>query len=157
MKPTKIIFLHGLEGSPTGQKATAVKALAEKAGYKFIAPDLPRYDNDYALQIAKKEIDKEGPDLIVASSRGANIALHIIHEIPTLALAPSFRFFGPPKRVPSKLTVVHGVHDDVAPLPQSLALVGQFGAKVVVTKDDHRLAESLPVILQELNLLLLRS
>jgi hypothetical protein len=44
----KVLFCHGLEGSPTGRKATALRDV----GHDVVAPQLPKEDFEAAVRPA---------------------------------------------------------------------------------------------------------
>ena len=67
----KILFLHGLETRVDKVK----KRFLEKNGFKVIFPKLPKSSFEESIKIAQELIDKESPEVIVASDRGGAVAL----------------------------------------------------------------------------------
>ena len=53
---TKILFLHGLEGSPNGRKATALR---DEQGWTVIAPSLPADDFSQSVNLARQAQEQQ--------------------------------------------------------------------------------------------------
>ncbi len=162
----RILFLHGLEGSPTGEKPTWLR----RAGHDVTAPTLDtraliahlsalRTLQDLGevspslwalpLQTATAALAEGGFDVVVGSSFGGGLALELVRQGlwsgPTLVLAPAAkRLFGITSLSLQRLAILHGRGDDVVPLKDSLALAGNVEGDVVfrVVDDDHRLSAS---------------
>ena len=69
--PLKILFLHGLEGTPNGSKPTHLS----EAGHLVVAPVLGKDDFNESLKIAESCAKEHNPDIIVGSSRGGAVAM----------------------------------------------------------------------------------
>ncbi len=146
----KILFLHGLESGPHGDKYQALKAVFND----ILSPDCSGMtDENERLARILVEVDKTPePLLVVGSSMGGLMAMLLHQQRPEriagmVLCAPALhRPAGeslsyaelPP------LTVIHGAQDDVVPLGVSR----RFGDDLVMVQDGHRLADSIPVILQ---------
>ncbi len=157
----KILFLHGLEGSPRGSKAQWLR----DAGHHVMAPELDTSAvcAHLAGETASAALPCEawgsplgsarqglaGVDVVVGSSFGGGLALLLAQQGlwrgPLVLLAPAGRkLFGIDSVEVSRLAILHGRRDDVVPLADSLALAEHACAEVTlrVVDDDHRLAAS---------------
>ncbi|MCK4501941.1 MAG: alpha/beta fold hydrolase [Desulfuromonadales bacterium] len=150
-----ILFLHGLETGPHGNKYQALK----KAFGKIIAPDCSGMNNE------KERLDKiqleigssDEPFIVVGSSMGGLMALLLQMEHPEqvaglVLCAPAlqrqpdhiFDFENLPPTI-----VIHGINDEVVPLEVSRP----FGSRLIIVADDHRLSNSIDKIIQAVNTL----
>ncbi len=93
----KIIYLHGYGGSPSGSK---VQRLRQLPGVTVIAPRCVRYFSQVMAYVAtsrrsalapiQKEFDPHQPDLIVAASFGARLALELNRgKTPAILICPA--------------------------------------------------------------------
>lgn len=140
----KLLFCHGLEGSPNGRKATALR----DAGHEVLAPPLPRNDFEQAVQAALLVASEHRPDVLVGSSRGGAVAMRAASAsaAPLVLLAPAWRRFGVPPSVRPNTRVLHGIKDDVVPLADSVELESASGLpqeNLIPLNDDHRLGSPL--------------
>lgn len=146
----RIIFLHGLESGPHGSK---YQALQERFG-DILSPDCSGiYDAYERLDIIRGSLAEEsGPLLLVGSSMGGLMALLYQQDQPGKVAAmvlcapaihrpetPAFDYDNLPPT-----TVIHGTNDDVVPFAASEV----FGERLISVDDDHRLSESMEVILE---------
>lgn len=147
----KILFLHGLESGPHGSKFQALQSMF---GNVF-APDCSGIaDPAERLAIIQQAICNEtAPMLVVGSSMGGLMALLLqqraANQIAGMVLcAPALHrpageglsSEGLPPNV-----IIHGKQDVVVPIEASR----NFGVRLVEVEDDHRLSNSLPLILRE--------
>jgi pimeloyl-ACP methyl ester carboxylesterase len=156
MSGTKVVFCHGLESAPQGKKFWALI----EAGYDVLAPDcqglvlLERVD-----LVRRVVLGHAKPPLLVGSSYGGLTALVVGAElagrgvvVPGLVLcAPALHLSEPPvdstpPRVVAPTTIIHGTRDDVVPLSVSREFATRQQVKLIEVDDDHRLAESLDVL-----------
>lgn len=138
-----ILFLHGLESGPSGTKA---RWLASR--YPTVTPQLDTSSLAAALAGARAAVAEVRPSVIVGSSFGGGLAVALLAEGvwrgPTVLIAPAQGKLGVPATLPPgvPVTVLHGEHDDVIPLADSLELTAGAGPEVhlvVVPGGDHRL------------------
>jgi hypothetical protein len=137
----KILFCHGLEGSPSGRKATALR----DAGHEVVAPPLPKEDFPEAVRTARKALAESRPDVLVGSSRGGAVAMRVASAsaAPLVLLAPAWRRCGVEPSVRRDTRVLHGIKDDVVPLADSIELETRSNLppeNLIPVNDDHRLA-----------------
>lgn len=146
----KILFLHGLESGPHGSK---YQALQEMFG-EILAPDCSGVKEETErLNIIQREISREnGPLLVVGSSMGGLMALLLQKSNPEkvaglILCAPAIhRPAGKDLDINHlpPTTVIHGMRDKVVPIESSLP----FGDRLIKVDDDHRLGNSIAVILR---------
>ena len=131
----KILFLHGLESLPGGSKVEYLRSL----GHTVLNPLLPKADFDESVRIAQEEVDLEGPDLIIGSSRGGAVAMAIDPGRARLILiAPAWKHFEVPPSAPAGTDVLHCTNDTTVLYQDSQKLQG---ANLVPCGDDHRMAD----------------
>ena len=168
----KIVFAHGMEGSPRGTKATYLR---QKLG--AVAPWLGELDLDGQVDRLAEEIGGGPPAVVVGSSLGGLAVLglavrepHLVSRLVLLAPAVGMdRFEGMdpaaeerrpglfaqsrkysalaiPPQIPA--TVIHGLEDDVIRLEDVLGLVRRSpSARLIAVHDDHALRGSRELIL----------
>jgi pimeloyl-ACP methyl ester carboxylesterase len=140
----KVLFCHGLEGSPSGRKAAALR----DAGHDVVAPQLPKEDFEAAVRIAREALSKSRPDVVVGSSRGGAIAIRVAatSPAPLVLLAPAWRRCGVEPVVRRDTRVLHGIKDEMVPLADSIELEARSDLpqeNLVPVNDDHRLGSPL--------------
>ncbi len=134
-----ILFLHGLESSPTSSK---VQFLINQ-GHEVVAPALPKGSWSQSLAIAQSAVEKSSPDVIVGSSRGGAVAMNINRGRAKLILvAPAFKKYGNAHQVPSGTVIVHSPNDEVIPFDDSVKLAMDSGAMLVAGGKSHRMSDS---------------
>src|SRR4051794_33083590 len=113
-RPMKILYCHGRDGSPNGQKAVALR----DAGHEVIAPALPADDWEVSVRAAREALASAVPDVLVGSSRGGAVAMRASagSTVPLVLLAPAWRRFGVEPVVGRDTRILHGIKDDVVPL-----------------------------------------
>ncbi len=141
----RVLLLHGLEGSPHGAKAQALRR-----SFELDAPALPTGDFGACVTLARQCLQSRVPDVVVGSSFGGAVALSLIVDRhwrgPTLLLAPASKFLGGCVELPqeARVLVVHGAQDEVVPIQESRQLVaGKASATLVEVQDEHRLSRLL--------------
>src|SRR5262245_60856955 len=103
----KILFCHGLEGSPHGRKVSALRG----AGHEVIAPSLPKHDLGQSVRLARAAMQSSRPEVIVGSSRGGAVAMRIAGDglAPLVLLAPAWRHNGTAPAVRKDTIILHGI------------------------------------------------
>ncbi len=160
----RVLFLHGLESSPTGEKVTRLRA---DPRYDVTAPQLPtealaehlRENGGRivppelvvpSIDIARAALAATTPDVVVGSSFGGGLAAMFAadgtYDGPLVLLAPALKRFGIRALAarPGRVVVVHGRGDDVVPLAGSTSFAAASSCEVVLrlVDDDHRLRAS---------------
>jgi hypothetical protein len=144
----KILFLHGWHSVPGGVKPTYLSG----HGHEVLNPALSDDDFDEAVAVAQSVFDKHSPDVIVASSRGAAVAMEIKSgNTPLVLLCPAWKRWGTARKAKPKTKILHSRNDEVVPFADSVELVRISGlpqSALIETGNDHRLAD--PVSLEEM-------
>lgn len=153
-----VVFCHGLEGSPQGRKAQALRA----AGLDVVAPDFTGQDLAARVSTLMPVLAAHPGCVLVGSSYGALAALcgsilraRAGHRTAGLLLcAPALLRSEAPADVldlapPCPTRILHGRRDELIPL----ALVAAFAAAhpqvtLEILEDGHVLAASLDRIVQ---------
>jgi hypothetical protein len=137
----RVLFLHGLDAKPGGIKPTYLS----EQGHEVINPSLPRDDFPLSVEIAQKELEVSRPDVVVGSSRGGAVALAMdIQDVPVIVLAPAWRFFDVPVRIPPVLRILHAPADSLIPIAHSHELLDQAGnsdIKLIEVGEAHSMTD----------------
>ncbi|MDP9090135.1 MAG: alpha/beta hydrolase [Pseudomonadota bacterium] len=156
-----VVFSHGKESGPWGAKITAMAALVRELDLGVESVDY-RGIEDPGLRVEKLvEVGGglKGPLLLVGSSLGGHVAAAAATRLKAKALfllAPAFYMPGFEKYTPQDLVVptaiVHGWHDAVVPVENSIRWAREHGSTLHVLDSDHRLEdkiENICVLLRE--------
>jgi predicted esterase len=138
---TKILFLHGSGSRPGGQKPSWL----QENGHDVINPQLPDESFEESVKIAQQLVDTEDPEIIVGSSRGGAVAMHLNAPNARLVLVcPAWKFYPGPNTVKPGTTILHSQQDEVVPYDHSLELISNSGlpdSALITVGSDHRLAD----------------
>lgn len=136
----KVHLIHGLEGSPNGNKA---RFLAEH--FDLTCPSMDTSDFNACVELHAALIKKESPKVLVGSSFGGAVACALIARGDwtgaTVLLASAWKKYGVAVNLGNVPTlVVHGVGDTVIPVGNSRELT-KAGSNVILAEvdDGHRL------------------
>jgi hypothetical protein len=136
----KILFLHGWQSIPGGEKPTYLS----NNGHTVINPRLPDDDFPQAVDIAQELFNRHKPDVVVGSSRGGAVAMAIDSDaVKLVLLCPAWKKYGSARTVKLGTVVLHSRGDDVVPFTDSEELVRNSGLStdaLVEVGSDHRLA-----------------
>ena len=162
----RIMFLHGMRGSPTGEKASYLREMHEAYVPLLDSSALCRLeesnphrcwdlidqlDIDMALERplrqAREALELFEPDLIIGSSMGGAILAKMVEERvwsgPCIFVASAARLLAGihhlPENVTSQSYWIHGSRDDLIPVADSIAAAGHGGGAVEIIDDDHRM------------------
>ena len=150
-----VVFSHGKESGPWGSKITAMAAVVrnlnltvESVDYRGLDDPMQRVEK--LLGVAR---ELHGPLLLVGSSMGGHVAAAAAARGKAAALfllAPAFYMRGLEQYTPQDITVptaiVHGWHDDVVPVENSIRWAREHGATLHVLDSDHRLEDQIDAI-----------
>lgn len=164
-RPVVIVFCHGLEGSPSGRKARALRA----AGLEVVAPDFTGQDLAARVATLMPVLVAHDGCVVVGSSFGGLAALcaAILHvraggRVRGLVLcAPALSVYGPdrlgvpglPAEVvelapPCETVIIHGTRDAIIPVAAIEAYAAAHPEVTLELRDDeHVLAGSLERII----------
>ncbi len=139
----RVLFMHGLESSPRGDKAVYLAR-----HFEALTPAMDTGDFQACLEQQTAAIAEFRPDVVVGSSFGGALAVLLLVQGrwagPTLLLAQASARFDPALRLPEGVPVllVHGTRDDVIGIEGSrrLAATGTpERVRLVEVDDGHRL------------------
>jgi hypothetical protein len=136
-----ILYLHGWQSTPGGIKPTYLK----DHGHTVLNPKLPDDDFDEAVWIAQAEFDRQLPDIVVGSSRGAAVAMNINSaNSPLVLLCPAWKRWGKATTVKPDTIILHSEADEVVPFSDSTQLARNSGLpteSLIAVGTEHRLAD----------------
>lgn len=149
---TTVIFSHGQESGPWGTKICAMAELVKGLG---CAADSIDYHGiaDPTARVEKLVIecsDVSDDLILVGSSMGGHVATaaaETLGAIGLFVLAPAYYMEGyenltpPPPSVPT--CIVHGWHDDIIPVENSIRFARQCSATLHLVNGGHRLTENI--------------
>ena len=150
-----VIYNHGKDSIPWGEKAYALAEVAKRHGYHFISPDY-QASNDPDLRVKQLlAMNLTGYDaiILVGSSMGAyvvTVAAEIIQPKGLFLIAPAFYLPGYQRTEFSphcqRIEVFHGWQDEVVPPENSWRFCQQHQATLHMLDSDHRLLSVLPLM-----------
>jgi len=152
---TTVIFSHGQESGPWGTK---IRAMAELVGNMGLASHSIDYRGiaDPAERVQKCVDECASFDdslILVGSSMGGHVATAAAVEtgaIGLFVLAPAFFMQDfealTPDPPPIPITIVHGWHDDIVPVENSIRFARSCSATLHIVDGDHRLTANIAEI-----------
>jgi alpha/beta superfamily hydrolase len=150
-----IIYNHGKDSIPCGEKPLALAEVAKRHGYEFVSPDYQASNNPEwrVQQLLKQDVSEYDRIALVGSSMGAyvaTVAAEIIKPQGLFLIAPAFYLpgyahseFSPPT---TNIEVFHGWQDGVVPPENSWRFCRQHHARLHMLDADHRLLSILPLM-----------
>lgn len=149
-----IVFSHGKESGPWGAKITAMAA-AVRDRWAVESVDYRGLD-DPAARVAKliaSATNLAPPLVLVGSSMGGHVAGTAASRLGAsglFLLAPAFYMAGyeeyTPQDVACPTVIVHGWHDDIVPVENSIRWAREHRAALHVLNSDHRLEDQIEAI-----------
>jgi pimeloyl-ACP methyl ester carboxylesterase len=150
-----VVFSHGKESSPWGAKITAMAEVVRDLKVGVESVDYRGLD-DPAQRVEKLLAEGrvlKGPIVLVGSSLGGHVAAAAASRLDTAALfllAPAFYMPGFEKYTPQEVAVptaiVHGWHDDVVPVDNSIRWAREHRATLHILDSNHRLEDRIGAI-----------
>lgn len=162
----RVLYFHGLEGSPEGHKPTRLRARADLdvrapnvdtsalitflTEHGVVPSGLPAEVLDPLLAVARDALLEGTPDVIVGSSFGGGLTMELsrreLFQGPLVLLAPAgAKLFGVETlQHPSRVAVVHGRRDEVVPVADSVRLAADStgDTALFLVDDAHRLRDA---------------
>jgi pimeloyl-ACP methyl ester carboxylesterase len=150
-----VVFSHGKESGPWGRKITAMAALARDQGLNVESVDYRGIDDPAArvekLVLVATKIQR--PLVLVGSSMGGHVSAAAAGRLRprgVFLLAPAFYMPGfeshTPQDVPCPTAIVHGWHDAIVPVENSIRWAREHHAALHVLSSDHRLEDRIEAI-----------
>jgi alpha/beta superfamily hydrolase len=155
-----VVFSHGKESGPWGSKITAMAEVARALKFDVLSVDYRGIDDPLAR--VRKLIDTWSaahaagagpPPVLIGSSMGGYVsaaAAATLRPRALFLLAPAFYMPGfeqyTPQDVPAPTTIVHGWHDDIVAVENSVRWAREHRATLHVLDSNHRLEDQIPAI-----------
>ena len=150
-----VVFSHGKESGPWGSKITAMAGVvrelriaAESVDYRGL--DLP---GDRVVKLTELGRKLDAPLVLVGSSMGGHVSAAAAGDLKPRALfllAPAFYMPGyeeyTPRDVLCPTAIVHGWHDAVVPVENSIRWAREHRAALHLLDSDHRLEDQIEAI-----------
>ena len=145
-----VVFSHGKESGPWGNKISALAEVARDEGYGVESVDYRGIDDprERVTRLLAFCRNLQGRLVLVGSSMGGHVCTsgsRLLRAEGLFLLAPAFYMPGyeqltpPPPACP--ITIVHGWRDDVVPVGNSIRYARRYGATLHVVDSDHRLQD----------------
>ena len=152
---TTVIFSHGQESGPWGTKIRAMVELVKRMGcdadsidYQGIADPTERVE-----KCVRECASIDEPLVLVGSSMGGHVATAAAARVGAaglFVLAPAYYMEGYEDLTPSPpdmpICIVHGWHDDIVPVENSIRFARSCGATLHIVDGDHRLTANIDEI-----------
>lgn len=152
-----VIYNHGKDSIPWGEKPLALAEVAKRRGFMFISPDY-QDSNDPEYRVQKLlDMDLSGYEkiLLVGSSMGAYVACvaaETIRPAGLFLLAPAFYLPGYACQTfnlqGADVEVFHGWQDEVVPPDNAWRFCQTHRATLHMLDADHRLLSVLPQMVE---------
>jgi surfactin synthase thioesterase subunit len=152
---TTVVFSHGQESGPWGTKIRAMAELVKGLGcavesidYQGIADPTERVE-----KCVRECSDIDDRLILVGSSMGGHVATAAADRVGAaglFVLAPAYYMKGyealtpPPPDLP--ICIVHGWHDEIVPVDNSIRYARDCSATLHIVDGDHRLTGNISEI-----------
>jgi len=150
-----VVFSHGKESGPWGSKITAMAAVVRDLGVALESVDYRGLDDpaDRVRKLAALGKDFKEPAVLVGSSMGGHVSAAAASALAPrglFLLAPAFYMAGyeqyTPQDVACPTAIVHGWHDAVVPVENSIRWAREHQAALHLLNSDHRLEDQIEAI-----------
>ena len=149
---TMVVFSHGQESGPWGTKIRAKADLVRDLGcaadsidYQGITDPTERVE-----KLRRECADIDDKLILVGSSMGGHVATAAAESLNAaglFVLAPAYYMEGyealTPDPPPRPICIVHGWHDDIVPVENSIRFARTCSATLHVVDGDHRLTQNI--------------
>lgn len=152
MSASTVVFSHGQESGPWGSKIKAMASMARERGWQVESVDYQGMADP--TERVSKLIDfcsgLSRPPVLVGSSMGGHVATAAAAAVGAsglFVLAPAYYMPGfealtpPAPAIP--IEIVHGWHDDIVPVANSLRFAEECSATLHLLDGDHRLTANI--------------
>ena len=135
----KILFLHGKESEPGGEKVSRL----ERDGYTIFNPFLTKHSFEKSVATAQDIVDTQAPDIIVGSSRGGAIAMCLETHARLILIAPAWSHYRQTagKKLASDTMILHSRDDTIIRFEDSKRLAEIYNVTLIETGVDHRMRD----------------
>jgi surfactin synthase thioesterase subunit len=152
---TTVIFSHGQESGPWGTKIRAMAELARSKGCEVDSIDYQGIADPTArVEKCVRECEAlEDTLVLVGSSMGGHVATAAAQRVGAaglFVLAPAYYMEGYEELTPVPpsipICIVHGWHDDIVPVENSIRYARECSATLHIIDGDHRLTANIATI-----------
>jgi surfactin synthase thioesterase subunit len=153
--PGTVLFSHGKESGPWGAKITAMAAAVRGIGWGVESVDYRGIEDpaERVRKLIEAAAHFAAPVVLVGSSMGGHVAAAAADRLRPAGLfllAPAFYMAGyeqyTPQEVACPTAIVHGWHDDIVPIENSIRWAREHQAALHVLNSDHRLEDQIDPI-----------
>jgi pimeloyl-ACP methyl ester carboxylesterase len=150
-----VVFSHGKESGPWGSKITAMAATVRELGAAVESVDYRGLDDpaDRVRKLIDTLAERRDPLMLVGSSMGGHVAAAAASRLGArglFLLAPAFYMAGyeeyTPQDVACPAAIVHGWHDVIVPVENSIRWAREHRAALHLLDSDHRLEDQIEAI-----------
>jgi surfactin synthase thioesterase subunit len=150
-----VVFSHGKESGPWGSKITAMAAAVRDLGMGAESVDYRGLDDpaDRVAKLLQQGAQFKQPLVLVGSSMGGHVAATAAGGLAArglFLLAPAFYMAGyeqyTPQNIACPAVIVHGWHDDIVPVENSIRWAREHEAALHLLNSDHRLEDQIEEI-----------
>jgi len=150
-----VVFSHGKESGPWGKKITAMAAAVRDLGLGVESVDYRGVDDPGARvdKLIAVAAEIPPPLVLVGSSMGGHVSAAAAPRVGprgVFLLAPAFYMPGfeayTPQDVPCPTAIVHGWHDAIVPVENSIRWAREHQSALHVLDSDHRLEDRIEAI-----------
>jgi surfactin synthase thioesterase subunit len=163
MSDFRVIFSHGQESGPWGTKIMAMAERVRACGHAADSIDYQGMadpaDRVQKLIAASRELEEAL--VLVGSSMGGHVATAAASAVGArglFVLAPAYYMEGYEMHTPAPpdipIAIVHGWHDDIVPVENSIRFARECSATLHIVDGDHRLTANIDEINAYLELFL---
>ena len=147
-----VVFSHGKESGPHGEKIQAMRAVAQELGFRTVSIDYTACQDEVERKALLRSYlsNQSGKIILVGSSMGGYVSAALANEFelsalfllcPALSLEGYERVDYTPRT--DKIVLVHGWNDDVVPVESSIQFAREHKAMLHLLPDNHRLSGSI--------------
>ena len=150
-----VVFSHGKESGPWGSKITAMAAAVRDMGAAVESGDYRGLDDpaERVRKLLAVGSELEEGVVLVGSSMGGHVSAAAASRLQPrglFLLAPAFYMAGyeayTPQDVACPTAIVHGWHDDIVPVENSIRWAREHRAALHLLNSDHRLEDQIAAI-----------
>jgi surfactin synthase thioesterase subunit len=149
---TTVIFSHGQESGPWGTKIRAMSERVKAMGCSVDSIDYQGITDptDRVEKLQQECADIDDALILAGSSMGGHVATagaEVLGAVGLFVLAPAYNMDGfegltpPPPTMP--ICIVHGWHDDIVPVENSIRFAHSCSATLHLVNGDHRLTDNI--------------
>ena len=152
---TTVVFSHGQESGPWGTKIRSMAERAKSLGCSVESIDYQGIadPSERVLKLVSECRDIDDRLILVGSSMGGHVATAAAEELRAVGLfvlAPAYYMPGYEALTPAPpslpICLVHGWHDDIVPVENSIRFAQSCSATLHLVDGDHRLTANLDEI-----------